>query len=98
MSTRRMHLGSAVICDCLYALGGEKGEGGRLKSVEKYDPRRNDWISVAAMTKRRSYVKVEVLNGKIYAIGGFDGRTYHRSVEVFHPHGNQWIIRTYKEE
>lgn len=58
----------------VYAVGGFNGSL-RVRTVDVYDPVRNMWSSVASMEARRSTLGVAVLNGMIYAVGGFDGTT-----------------------
>ena len=36
-----------------------------------------------AMMSRRSGVGLAVVNGQLYAVGGFDGTTYLKTIEVF---------------
>lgn len=33
-----------------------------------------------------------VLDGKLYACGGYDGATFLRSVEMFDPRANKWML------
>lgn len=40
----------------------------------------------------RCYVSVAILDGYIYALGGFDGRIRQRSAERFYPSSNQWTL------
>lgn len=42
------------------------------------------------MTTPRSRVGVTVLNGKLYAVGGYDGASRLNTVEVFDPIANEW--------
>ena len=91
MKTKRKHLGTAVLDNLLYAIGG-RDENTELNSVEKYDPTTNQWSSVVAMNFRRSGVGLAVVNGHLYAVGGFDGSNYLKSVEWFDPAINQWKI------
>lgn len=35
------------------------------------------------MMSRRSGVGLAVVNGQLYAVGGFDGTTYLKTIEVF---------------
>ncbi len=45
------------------------------------------WLPVAPMSTRRSSVGVAVLNGRVYAVGGYDGvaRQCLNSVEKYDP-------------
>ena len=54
----------------------------------------NSWSVVVAMNTRRSGVGLCVLDDKLYAVGGFDGCTYLKSVEWFDSKLNQWKIAT----
>jgi len=44
------------------------------------------------MYERRCYVSVAVLDGLIYAIGGFDGHQRLKTVERYDPNTNQWTM------
>ena len=48
----------------IYVFGGHSG-GNRLKSCERYDPRRNKWIRVSDMMYRRSDASGAELSGKM---------------------------------
>ncbi|KAK6026387.1 kelch repeat protein [Ostertagia ostertagi] len=100
----------------------------------QYDPRRNQWTSVASMGKndicilslcstvvymplelknttplptsgpavadmneKRLGVALAVVNGRLYEVGGGDGRDLD-TVEVFDPEANQWIIHSRMKE
>nr|7ONH_A Chain A, SAKe6BE-L3 [synthetic construct]7ONH_B Chain B, SAKe6BE-L3 [synthetic construct] len=104
LSTRRSGVGVAVLNGLIYAVGGfatletESGElvPTELNSVEAYDPERNEWSLVAPLSTRRSGVGVAVLNGLIYAVGGYDGSpdgsTHLNSVEAYDPERNEWSL------
>lgn len=42
----------------------------------------------------RSNHGVAVLNGKIYALGGYNGESYMKNVEVYCRKSNQWKMAT----
>lgn len=46
------------------------------------------------MSTRRSSVGVAVLNGHLYAVGGYDGvaRQCLNSVECYSPEQNEWVV------
>lgn len=51
-------------------------------AVCRYEPSTDTWSPVVAMTSRRSGVGLAVVNGQLYAVGGFDGTAYLKSIEV----------------
>jgi N-acetylneuraminic acid mutarotase len=58
--------------DCyIYAIGGNDGIT-RQTSIEKYDPKRNNWILLSNMRTARSNFACAVLENQIYVIGGFN--------------------------
>lgn len=58
----------------MYAVGGFNGSL-RVRTVDCYDPTADRWTSVSSMQDRRSTLGAAVLNGLLYAVGGFDGST-----------------------
>jgi N-acetylneuraminic acid mutarotase len=57
-------------------------------TVEAFDPETNIWTPVASMSTARGALAVAVgPDGRIYAIGGFDGKTILDTAEVFTPDG-----------
>ncbi|WP_160647698.1 stalk domain-containing protein [Chengkuizengella marina] len=85
----------------IYLIGGSDGyerNGSALsdivsRSVEKYNPHTNNWIEVSSLNIPRANSQIEVLEGKIYAIGGSDG-DYNtlNNVEVYNPETDAWTI------
>jgi N-acetylneuraminic acid mutarotase len=53
-----------------------------LSTVEEYDPATDTWIKKADMPTARS-CSTSVVNGKIYAIGGYDGNRILSTVEEY---------------
>ena len=60
-----------------------------MSSAECFDPETNQWSAVVAMNSRRSGVGLAVVNGQLLAVGGFDGTTYLKTIEVLDSN-NQW--------
>lgn len=56
----------------LYVIGGSDGAHS-LCTTEIYDPETNTWMPGPSMTTCRANVGVAVVNGRLYAVGGFSG-------------------------
>uniref|UniRef100_A0AAA9TZH4 Kelch like family member 17 n=1 Tax=Bos taurus TaxID=9913 RepID=A0AAA9TZH4_BOVIN len=59
-------------------------------SAERYDPLTGTWTSIAAMSTRRRYVRVAMLDGNLYAVGGYDSSSHLATVEKYEPQVNSW--------
>ncbi len=76
----------------IYVIGGDN-DSGATNSVEAYDPAADAWETKAPMKTSRTNFRTAVVNGKIYAIGGFiknDPNTALSSVEEYDPVTNKW--------
>ncbi|MEA4971873.1 MAG: kelch repeat-containing protein [Candidatus Metalachnospira sp.] len=76
MTTSRYGFETEVIDGKIYAIGGWNvsagdSKGKSLSSTEVYNPSTNTWTTLASMPTPRCYLQTEVINGKIYAIGGY---------------------------
>ena len=60
--------------------------------MERYDPALDAWEAVAPMDSARQEHAVAVLDGKLYAVGGYSGGdgSYLSSVERYDPTTNAW--------
>jgi N-acetylneuraminic acid mutarotase len=98
MITGRLLSTSCVLNDSIYVIGGVKEKAGdwpAVNTVEVYDPYTDTWVQKGDMHITRSELTNVVLDGKIYAIGGFPdpyGRTVRFSFEVYDPNSNTWIL------
>ncbi|RCX09326.1 Kelch motif protein [Anaerobacterium chartisolvens] len=63
----------------LMQIAGASGEG--------------EWTAKAPMSTARGYFQAEVINGKIYAIGGRNNQGYMISVEEYNPVTNRWTAK-----
>ncbi|XP_027763563.1 kelch-like protein 18 isoform X1 [Empidonax traillii] len=103
MPERRPHLPAfktrprccTSIAGLIYAVGGLNSAanfyaGDSLNVVEVFDPIANRWEKCQPMTTARSRVGVAVLNGLLYAIGGYDGQLRLSTVEVYNPETDSW--------
>lgn len=78
------------ILGVIYAVGGLSSACDALNTVERFSPLLERWEQVAPMHSCRSRVGVAVLNGQLYAAGGYDGNERQNTVEVYSPDNNQW--------
>uniref|UniRef100_A0A8C3QRM1 Kelch like family member 18 n=1 Tax=Cyanoderma ruficeps TaxID=181631 RepID=A0A8C3QRM1_9PASS len=103
MPERRPHLPAfktrprccTSIAGLIYAVGGLNSAanfyaGDSLNVVEAFDPIANRWEKCQPMGTARSRVGVAVLNGLLYAIGGYDGQLRLSTVEVYNPDTDSW--------
>ncbi|XP_065653878.1 kelch-like protein 3 isoform X2 [Hydra vulgaris] len=72
----------------LFVVGGQAPKA--IPSVECYDLQLERWYSAADMNSRRCRAGVAVLNGVIYAAGGFNGALRVRSVDSYNPQKDEW--------
>ncbi|XP_072905619.1 kelch-like protein 18 [Hemitrygon akajei] len=98
MPERRPHLPSfktrprccTSIAGLIYAVGGLNSAGDSLNVAEVFDPIANRWERCQEMMTSRSRVGVAMVNGLLYAIGGFDGQSRLSTVEVYNPETDKW--------
>ncbi|XP_063740979.1 LOW QUALITY PROTEIN: kelch-like protein 18 [Eleginops maclovinus] len=98
MPERRPHLPAfktrprccTSITGLIYAVGGLNSSGDSLNVVEVFDPIGNFWERCQPMRTARSRVGVAVVNGLLYAIGGYDGQSRLSTVEVYNPETDSW--------
>lgn len=76
--------------EVLLAIGGWS-IGNPTNGIEAYDTRANCWKDVTVENELpRAYHGVAVLDGFIYAVGGFDSENYFSSVRKFNPVTHTW--------
>ncbi|XP_013407609.1 kelch-like protein 18 isoform X2 [Lingula anatina] len=80
------------IVGIIYAVGGLTSSGDSLSTVESFDPIVGRWTLAEPMSTLRSRVGVAVLDGQLYAIGGYDGQERLQTVEVFDPVLKHWKL------
>nr|XP_019964649.1 PREDICTED: kelch-like protein 18 [Paralichthys olivaceus] len=98
MPERRPHLPTfktrqrccTSITGLIYAVGGLNSSGDSLNVVEVFDPLGNFWERCQPMRTARSRVGVAVVNGLLFAIGGYDGQSRLSTVEVYNPEMDNW--------
>ncbi|XP_028272757.1 kelch-like protein 10, partial [Parambassis ranga] len=87
----RAYHGAAYLCGYVYCVGGFDQVFIATNSVRRFDLSTRTWQEVAPMYYRRGCVSVTVLNGCIYAMGGYDEHTHLSSAEFYQPETNQWL-------
>ncbi len=92
MPTPRFLPATSVVDGKIYVIGGGnlavRSQLG-LPTVEEYDPATDTWTRKADMPTPRHGLSTSVLNGRIYAISGFDG-TNMGTVEEYDPASDTW--------
>ncbi|KAG5454414.1 Kelch-like protein 12, variant 2 [Clonorchis sinensis] len=79
---------AVVVDDVLYLIGGITDVV--TSSVDVYNPASGFWVSGPTMQHPRRWLGATVLNQKIYAIGGFDGKTRLNSAEMLEYSSDKW--------
>ncbi len=91
------HVGIAVTGGRLYVIGGYRQSGlsvwQPVATLYAYDPATDTWAERAPMPTARGALSVTVHEGKLYAIGGYDGTANSAAVEVYDPARNLWTSR-----
>ncbi len=72
-------------------LYGEVAVNHRLSSVERFNPKNDQWEFVSSMQKKRENHSAAVLNGRIYVCGGIaSDHNDLRDCECYDPRSNRW--------
>lgn len=87
----RLSHASLYMAPFLYVVGGWNATE-HFRSMERFDTRHPEkgWVLMTPMLEQRSEVAAVVYKNKIYAIGGYDGQDFLRSVEVYDPVSDTW--------
>ena len=75
----------------IYACGGINESGVVLASCERFNWHKSKWENIPNMkTPRRCFTLVSLPHG-LMAIGGFNGKDYLASVELFDFEKQKWV-------
>ncbi|XP_035261598.1 kelch-like protein 20 isoform X2 [Anguilla anguilla] len=74
----------------LYLAGGEFPDGSASREMWRYDPCFDSWLEMAPMNVARSELGLVMLDGFVFAVGGWEGRSRLDSVECYNPNTNTW--------
>jgi N-acetylneuraminic acid mutarotase len=92
MPTGRWGFSASAVNGKIYAIGGRIGTGGMgdpMSTVEEYDPVTDKWTKKADMPTPRLDLSTAVVNGRIYALGGWNNVDIS-TVEVYDPATDTW--------
>jgi len=100
MPTARQGLSTSVVDGKIYAIGGGASPSSSYQwaetfsTVEEYDPATDTWTRKADMPTARGWHSANVLDGRIYVIGGSSsvpsGGTAILALEVYEPATDTW--------
>jgi len=101
MPTARAAPTASAVSDKIYVIGGNNQfppppPGSLLSVVEIYDTLTDTWTTGSSMPTARSGLASAVVNGEIYAIGGWDNsasKTYD-IVEEYNPLNDTWTTKS----
>ncbi|CAG0879520.1 unnamed protein product, partial [Darwinula stevensoni] len=74
----------------LYLAGGESPDGRASAGMWKYDPVFDGWMQLADMNVPRSELGLVMVDGMVYAVGGWEGSTRLETAECYDPATNTW--------
>ncbi|XP_038556217.1 kelch-like protein 20 isoform X2 [Micropterus salmoides] len=86
--------GLVVSDSTLYLAGGELSDGSQSSEMWRYDSCCDSWIKMAPMNMARSSLGLAMLDGFVYAVGGWSQllNTCVNFVERFDPQTNSWQV------
>jgi len=98
MPDTRFDFSTGVVNGKIYVMGGYPTGGlpkandleKILSTVEEYNPKTDTWTKKENMPTARLAFSASSVNGKVYAIGGWDGVNYLTIVEEYDPIINKW--------
>ena len=94
MRMQRAAATSAQVGSIIYVFGGSDGPFNqvRMNSCEKLDTSKSpmNWERIASMESGKGDAGAVVADGKIMVVGGFSGKGFLSSVEIYNPLTNTW--------
>ena len=84
----------------IYAIGGYNYENHtndndvHLNTVQMYDPSTDTWSTKTSMPTARADLAAVAVNGKIFAIGGYNNNGSLNIVQMYNPITNSWSSKT----
>ncbi len=97
MPTGRGRFGIATYQNKIYVIGGHTADNGFTDVTEVYDPLTNAWEAKKPLpTGARAELTANVVNGKIYVVGGYFYGAYmisSNTLEVYEPETDTWTTK-----
>jgi N-acetylneuraminic acid mutarotase len=96
MPTARMDLTANIVNGQIYLIGGAiYGQGGAVtvNSNEVYDISTNSWTTGNPIPVATQYYVSNVINGKIYIIGGYTNEATSNTMQIYDPVSNSWASK-----
>uniref|UniRef100_A0A3P9DGY1 Kelch like family member 10 n=1 Tax=Maylandia zebra TaxID=106582 RepID=A0A3P9DGY1_9CICH len=93
MNSRRSGIGVIAYADHVFAVRPQSGgfDGNNyLRTAEAYNPHTNTWNLVFSMLTPRSNFGIEVIDDRLFVVGGFNGFTTTSDVEYYTALTNEW--------
>lgn len=91
------HAGLAAVGRHLYVVGGYTRSGlsvwKPVASLYRYDPQEDRWSEGTPMPTPRGALALAVVNGRILAIGGYNGDINVPAVEEYDPQADRWATK-----
>uniref|UniRef100_A0A3P9DF19 Kelch like family member 10 n=1 Tax=Maylandia zebra TaxID=106582 RepID=A0A3P9DF19_9CICH len=97
MNSRRSGIGVIAYADHVFAVRPQSGgfDGNNyLRTAEAYNPHTNTWNLVFSMLTPRSNFGIEVIDDRLFVVGGFNGFTTTSDVEYYTALTNEWYEAT----
>jgi len=91
MNMERTYFGAATLRNKLYVYGGSNLDRKAGDEMECYDCLRDQWEQGSSMKFARRNCASAELDGRMYAIGGFDGNRIINSVEAYDNRLKSWM-------
>lgn len=96
MREARRGCGAVLYQKKIFIIGGSNGVA-PLTSVEIFNPISNEWLMSfnglqSELNVARIGVGVTVCCDKLYVVGGFDGRVFLKSIEIYDDDTQQWHL------
>mmetsp|Transcript_39209 Transcript_39209/g.101432 ORF Transcript_39209/g.101432 Transcript_39209/m.101432 type:complete len:594 (+) Transcript_39209:65-1846(+) len=92
MGTERTYFGAATLNNRLHVYGGQNLDYKALCELEVYDCLRDQWEQGASLKHPRRNCSSCELDGRIYAIGGYDGTKIINTVEAYDSRLKNWMM------